>query len=452
MKKLFSLFLFLFIFVLGINIVNADESWFIKKDEQGNLITNAEFEIYSLFGNNTFEVTNESTETESLYSFLNSDEITKEKGLSLLNDDQKELINSINTYNDFHNKESILVKTYGTESEYVNDLANTKGVSGHIETITRGGETEGDGTENELPNVDYISLTAQNFLVLEETKAPIGMERNKFIMPLEVTFYMTMNDQGALTVESTIYTIKPGLIKYNSSVNFKDLHAAFDYIVNNSDSIRNEIKTGCDETYNYVNTFIPGLLAAVFNTYAGEGNNTACSHNPVIIDKAGTYDVSVTSYVNDNSTIDALKQDVVRLKVKLTNNGTVDSYNNVIVSHIPEGLSYVEDSVSDSGVFDEIEQTVTWNIDRLDASSSKEFTYDVKVPNNVKVNSSIIANASLNSDNVPTAIVSNNSTIKVKDFVNPKTGDLEKLGFVIALTIATAVLYILHGKKKFLSL
>ena len=103
-------------------------------------------------------------------------------------------------------------------------------------------------------------------------------------------------------------------------------------------------------------------------------------------------------------------------------------------------------------MFDEIEQTVTWNIDRLDASSSKEFTYDVKVPNNVKVNSSIIANASLNSDNVPTAIVSNNSTIKVKDFVNPKTGDLEKLGFVIALTIATAVLYILHGKKKFLSL
>ena len=189
------------------------------------------------------------------------------------------------------------------------------------------------------------------------------------------------------------------------------------------------------------------------NTGDGEGGlGSACSHNPVIVDKVGTYNVNVTSYVNGSEATNAIIHDTVRVKVKISNEGTVDSYNNVVMARIPDGVNYVEGSVTDSGVYNELEKTITWNIDRLDASSTKEFSYDVIIPNNATINGTFVANATLNSDNATEAIVSNDSTIRVTDIVNPKTGDIEKAFFILALCVGFSILYILHSKKNLLNL
>ena len=458
MKKHFiSVLLFICIFVISINYVNADErkDWLIKKDEQGNLITTADFEIRSLFGNDVINVNNESNETESLYSYIGSDEITYERALGFLNDDQKALINGKKTLENYESVKATIERTYGNETEFVQALGNTKGIQGFTAYTTATDCTDGDNDCLSTSTIDYISLTAYNFVILEETKAPLGMERNKYIVPIEITFYMVLDENNNLSTDNgqIVYNIGSNFIKYNPSVNYTNLVETYTYLVNNWNEIKGTIYTDCEEDINAYIGFVPKTKEADEGRVLNVGGlGSACSHNPVIVDKVGTYDVSVTSYVNNSPSTNAIRHDTVNVKIKLSNNGTVDSYNNVVVSHIPEEVSYVENSASNDGVYDEIDKTITWNVDRLDSSSSIEFTYDVMVPNNAKINSNIIANASLNSDNVTDVIVSNNSTIRVKDIVNPKTGDLEKLGFVIALTIAFAVLYVLHGRNKFINL
>ena len=176
-KSLTIILMILSLFLIGTNTVLAGtvnpKMWFIKLDEDNNKILDAEFTMYDLFGNNTFVVTNESNETESLYTFVNQTELSYDKVKGILNSEQIELIESIKTYSNYLEKQALLEKGYTNSMDFINDLDNTKGVFGYIEYVTRA-KSSSYGETSTTPPIDYIKLTANNFVVLEETKAPIG--------------------------------------------------------------------------------------------------------------------------------------------------------------------------------------------------------------------------------------------------------------------------------------
>lgn len=92
-------------------------------------------------------------------------------------------------------------------------------------------------------------------------------------------------------------------------------------------------------------------------------------NTPIIVDKKGSSALTVNSYVNSKEEVNLTESGNVEIKVFVKNSGKAASYDNKVVSNIPEGVEYVAGSASDNGIYDSSKNTVSWDLDYLDASS-----------------------------------------------------------------------------------
>ena len=175
----------------------------------------------------------------------------------------------------------------------------------------------------------------------------------------------------------------------------------------------------------------------------------------IVVDKKGTSNLSISSYVNSEEEIDIEETSTVQIKVHLKNDGKAPSYDNVIVSKVPAGVEYVSGSATDNGVYSEEEKTVTWNFAYLDAKDGYMFAYDVVVPTGSK-SSVYVTTSSVSAEDTNTPIESNEARVLTpgaggndEEIVNPKTGDIRDTILVILLLISIGILSYSISTKSF---
>ena len=179
---------------------------------------------------------------------------------------------------------------------------------------------------------------------------------------------------------------------------------------------------------------------------------------PIIVDKKGNSALTVNSYVNSKEEVNLTESSNVEIKVFLKNSGKAPSYENKVVSNVPEGVEYVAGSATDNGVYDEEKNTVTWDLDYLDASSGYIFSYEVAVTTGSK-ESVYVTTSSVSSDDNETPIVSNEAKVTTpgvggdapeeeEEITNPGTGVSYPIILMLVLLLGSALTLIFTSKKK----
>jgi len=172
------------------------------------------------------------------------------------------------------------------------------------------------------------------------------------------------------------------------------------------------------------------------------------------VDKTSTEDLSkkveISTKVNGQEKIQVKKNERVDVSVLVNNGAKTPLYTNKIVSKIPKDLVYVDGSAQKGGVYDAKTQTVTWELDYLDAYDSTILTYQVDVPSTLDDGAVRTTEASITTFGSDTPIVSDEAQVdygnKTTDkVVNPETGILSEEALYIILGIAVfATLYIVR--------
>lgn len=101
---------------------------------------------------------------------------------------------------------------------------------------------------------------------------------------------------------------------------------------------------------------------------------------PYFVDQKGTVKFEITNTVNDLTKYNASKDKNLEYKINIKNTGDVASGDNVINSYVPVGIEVVEDSISNSGVYNKEKNTITWNVDYIEALEELVVSYKAVAP------------------------------------------------------------------------
>lgn len=158
-----------------------------------------------------------------------------------------------------------------------------------------------------------------------------------------------------------------------------------------------------------------------------------------------TVNLNIINTVNDIDKYNAKKDEILMYSVKIQNTGDGYSENNIISTTIPTGLEIDKDRISDNGIYNEEDNTITWNLDILNPNEEYTFYYYAKV-----IDSDIkeyIGHSYLTSNQVQEQIESENTIVNIEDTIeNPYTGD--KLYLVILFAVISMGLTTFIYKRK----
>lgn len=101
---------------------------------------------------------------------------------------------------------------------------------------------------------------------------------------------------------------------------------------------------------------------------------------PYFVDQKGTIKFEITNTVNELTKYNASKDKNLEYKINIKNTGDVASGDNVINSYVPVGIEVVEDSISNSGVYNKEKSTITWNVDYIEALEELVVSYKAVAP------------------------------------------------------------------------
>ena len=165
----------------------------------------------------------------------------------------------------------------------------------------------------------------------------------------------------------------------------------------------------------------------------------------MIVNYKGETSLSIRSLINDDESTSVGINSKVTYKVLVQNNGTITSNNNVVTSVIPKDLVYISNSVSDGGVYNKKNNTITWNIDSINPGEQESLTYRLSMPTEGDLTKVYKLSSSVkNSDKE--LIDSNKVSISLENLENPQTGDDRTYIVMIALIVSSFVFILLRGK------
>jgi len=167
---------------------------------------------------------------------------------------------------------------------------------------------------------------------------------------------------------------------------------------------------------------------------------------PIVINERGKVDLRISSTVNEKESINTTSNSKLLYKVNVKNNG-LTSYDNKIVSTLPEGFVYVDGTASNGGVYDSTNNTITWTLYRIDEESNVTLTYEAYATNGLSGLKSYESTASIEALGIQNKIVSNKTIVRL--MANPKTNaPLYGIGITLIIIWAVAIyLYIDHKRK-----
>ena len=150
----------------------------------------------------------------------------------------------------------------------------------------------------------------------------------------------------------------------------------------------------------------------------------------------GTINLEINTTVNDKNAITTTSNNKIQYKVNVKNTGTVDAVDTLVVSKLPEGFQYVENTASNGGIYNASDNTITWDIARLRVANDTTLTYEAYIPNGVSGLNSYIGEAYAESFGMNQRVESNKTVVNL--LLNPKTS-APVYGIVITLLIAWGV-------------
>ena len=481
MKKLLFLLLVLLI------PLKLKAAIFIKVDEQGNYINDAEFKVHSLDGSIEYEVVktkeaehldanSEKTPTpmsvkklalgdildDGQYYFENYGTENYNKLLNILGPEERQIVEGLKNLSNMDYYEDLLYgHTYATDYERyqatrgigfivdrncMNNMSSTKNYRAKFM------EGETDSTQQII--CEKITVDVPVLMILEETKAPQGLKKSKAIVEYLYRVVYEYDESYNYINNPTVTYMVTSLYKYDYELDYSNM----------LDLVRKkEISTNDDELYfkddcgdyyksNFV-LFAPTPINSIkkYNVTKLEGEvegaeGPVCMGYPVIIDHENGAVLTISSYVNNGGSTKAIKGSKINYKVVVKNEGTENSTNNVITSIIPEGFKYVEGSASDNGVYLESANAVRWNVDVIDVESTKELTYKVSVTEDVDLDKAYISTATVMND-ASDEIVSNETRVTLESIENPKTGEANKIIVLFVVCVIGLIGYYLIDRK-----
>ena len=481
MKKIVViLIMFILIIPLKIGALSGSRYYFIKTDEQGNFINDAEFKVHSLDGSieynvwknvlggkaptpmSTIKLAIDDIAEDGQYYLFNSGEEDYNKLYNILSDDQKAVLEDLKDESKHAQYYELRDQTYSSDLER---MQATHGIEFIMESncvITEGPTPQVSDKNynptfmaNEINGCMKLDIYVPVAMILEETKAPAGLKKEKavmtfkYIITYDFDYDSSNNSYIYLGVSKVNYSVL-GMYKYSHDINYSDVLNIYrkETILTNEDELY--LKTDCGNYYvpeTALITKAPTATNSIKEYKTSKMNNSQCFNYPVIIDHENGAVLTISSYVNNEGSTKASKGSELNYKVVVKNEGTTSSTNNVITSRIPEGFEYVEGSASDSGVYLESTNSVRWNIDEIGVESTKELTYKVSVSEDVDLTQAYISSATISNDGND-EIESNETRVILEGTItNPKTGDFNRIIILFVLCVAGFILYYIQDKK-----
>lgn len=94
-------------------------------------------------------------------------------------------------------------------------------------------------------------------------------------------------------------------------------------------------------------------------------------------------DTADTDGFSDVATVIIEKGETYKYRVSINNTSVIDGKNIEVVDNVPEGLTVLESSINNNGVYDSSNNTITWNVTSLNANTSLDLDYEVSVSNDI---------------------------------------------------------------------
>ena len=428
-------------------------NYFYKVDEDGNIIDNAEFILrdkdeklkYDVLYDNSFKA----------YKYLSYIEEDYQKLLSILPSNVKDIVSNFKKEEDF----LPYIKTF----DYQSTISNFENIK--VECIEKLDDVVNFTTSvTESKNYSSCQVRVPTVLFLEEVVTPKGYEKETAVLPAIVYFIYDF-DQETKEVEnifSGIETYIDGVVferlyKYDNTLDYDNIESVYNAFINYDDSMQYK-KTRCEEV-KMSNTIGNNTFYNIKKLASDELELVKLACTPIIVDKKGKSNISINSYVNSKEEINITESSNVEIKVFLKNSGKAPSYENKVVSNVPEGVEYVveyvDGSATDDGVYDSEKKTVTWDLDYLDANSGYMFSYNVSVSTGNKESVYVVTSSVSNEENTE-SIVSNGARVTTpgmgsndtEEVVNPKTGVSYPIMLMLVLLLISALTLIFTSKKK----
>lgn len=401
--------------------------------------------------------------------------------LALLTDEQRSVVDSLKTVEDYEkiknviNTDTLEAAYCEGKEEYIEALKKSKGITCVEDrqlagTISNTNRYSVEKVQSDSDELQSFSLNINTFTFLEEVYTPKGYEKEIVVVPMKVYLLYSIESDGSLSLDGHSASQNGTLIKYTKGIDYSKYYDFFDkmkqeYLYGNDCGIAPVWYQ--DYSCNSNNGPLSGSIKpyTVTPTYMNYNNNPTirkvqsddCYGYSVVVDKTSTEDISsklsIETYVNGKETLSTSRNTEVTISVVVDNEAKRPSYENVIVSKIPKGFEYVEDSASDGGVFDEESNTITWNLDYLDAQSEDILLYKLKVPKNADTTLDYKSSATITADGIDEPVKSRVVTVNLgsKD-KNPKTGDIRYTMLLSTLCICGGLMLIVLNKKSIKSM
>ena len=180
-------------------------------------------------------------------------------------------------------------------------------------------------------------------MVLEETKAPIGLKKEKAIIEYYYVIEYSFNnnyENRFVRVERVSAEISGLFVKYNYDLDYSNILG----LETKRQSITNDeelyYKTDCGNYFMPVAQTLatPTPTNSLKNYSTKKMEMNSCYNYPVLIDYKSDVRLVISSYVNNGGSTRAEKGSKVDYKIVVRNEGTASSSNNIITSKIPYGF------------------------------------------------------------------------------------------------------------------
>ena len=163
--------------------------------------------------------------------------------------------------------------------------------------------------------------------------------------------------------------------------------------------------------------------------------------------------ISINNQVNGNDKYIAKKDEILKYSIIIKNTGDGKSTDNIVIANVPDGLLILEDQISDNGIYDKENNTVTWNYEILGVEEEYTFNYYAKV---VKDNATeYISKAYITSSQVQEKIETDDTIVNIENKIsvpdtikNPNTGTGIFIVISIIILIVSSSIYWIMKKEK----
>jgi len=410
---------------------------FTNVDENNNVLNNSHFRLSTHDGKYKLQSYYINENGVSLYSVQDSRDLSFNNAWSLLTNSQKQKIESIKTFGDFYNvfkdNKNGSSNNYYFCSKYSDGFSTCYG---------------------------YIGT----YFLLEQTSVQSGYSKEKYIVPgvvyfdfkiddpsdLDVDDFVTIPDNKKLTLEYIdFYTglnlpIVPLLNydNYDEVFNFTDYSEYEDFIMENMiNSYYCPPNTG-RRMINDLDGNSGGIIKKHTHFYEMQGLHNCLS---MIINKRGSVNLNINTMVNERESVSTVSNSKVSYKVSIKNNSNITSYDNKVVSKLPDGFKYVEGSANNNGVYDPNTNTITWFLYRIDDNENVVLMYDAMTSGSLSSFKSYVGEAYVESSN-SSRVISNRTSVRL--MANPKTyAPIYGIGITLLITWCVAF-YLYFDKRK----